>query len=232
MAVFHELKTHGEKIIKFKQGKVLDNDVAFWENVTTSLAGGEFNFGKGVCAALTMRFIAELLSNTNLIDFDGDSTNFSFKRDKGVSSKNELNQGLYNEAIKFQNAYSLIFKTSGNAPAVKQMAAAFGLAPVSVDRDMIDFSFADFMVSESKKAKTGQAAYIAFNFKKKNNDTGSHAVAIGTRLGVVYFFDSNVGGYKISLSSLGAFFGSYVKCYSVAWAIEDVGMDSFWFKKT
>ncbi len=231
MAVFRNLKNHGQKIIKFKQGKVLDNELAFWENVNASLTGdGAFNYGKGVCAAISLRFIGELLGNRLLMDLD----DFSFNRDEGVSSKNTHNEGLYNEAVRFQSAYVKRFETVGNRDAVAEMANRMGLEVAVMGRDLMSFdsSLVDFATYWSGKVTDSVAAYLSYNFKTAANEPGSHAIAIGRRFGKIYIFDSNIGGYHVVPANVEAFMTTYVQAYAAYWTIGADGLFALPLKKT
>lgn len=228
MGQFNDLQKIADKFIKFKQGKVANNDEAFWSNVDNSMKGGVFSYGQGTCAALSLRFISELLANgQGLMELD----DWSFKRDQNSSAANAINQAIYNQAISPQNRYiENPLNLDGNIARIQKMGRDdFKLRPVAKPQASgPNEGFVQFMTRQAKEASESKAALIALLYTKVSNSTNSgHAVALGRKYGRIYFFDSNVGGYRMEEKTFPQFIASYEAVLKSQWTMRST--EAIWF---
>jgi hypothetical protein len=130
---FANLKNHATKIIKFNQSKVTDNEEVFFAQIDASMRGLNFDI-QGLCAALTMAFLGDMLKalqgpSSDLIELFSTDFLTRFNRDAGVSTAGSAtNRQITAKIIVPMHTYINAVATEGDA-AFDKLAAGQGLRP-------------------------------------------------------------------------------------------------------
>ena len=231
-----------EKVIKYKQGNTIDNDVAYWvpnfpkgEGLDL-FAGMDVKFKvQGVCAALTCKFLFELLQRVpNSESFD---TWPSFRRDTGTPSRSERNQTLYDGALSYQIAFDIDLYKASEEAAVRNLAAKMGLKlsqsrlPPNYRDPRTPLTFEWSMFDLASRTSPMIAAWASFDYAGTDTD---HALGLGCQGAKCYVFDANLGGYRMPRSKLLEFFTVYKNLTATdpkeRLTINDQVMGAYWFE--
>jgi hypothetical protein len=178
------LKQGGEKQFRYKQEKMV-------EATKGLVSAEEFGIGaKGICDALALRWLAERLRGRQAFG----QGNFHVER-----HVNDVR--VTQEAFAVHGAIAQNHARMGGAEALKAAAQDYGmhLDTRAIEENDVKLSVANFLVECEYECRLLEIAhYMTYAVWVGDDYIGRHATAmIGIR-DECYFFDSNIGEYRIT----------------------------------
>ncbi|MDB5372882.1 MAG: hypothetical protein JWP04_1524 [Belnapia sp.] len=212
MGAFNEFKPllqGGVKILKYKQEKMI-------EATKGLVAAEEYQLGaKGICDALTLRWLAQRLGTKN------GKKGFGAGDMKIAREINDI--GLARQAFAMHAFIADNHAILGGRESLKAGAKKYGLIldTGEIERMEVTKSFASMLDDCDLETKIlGNAHYFSYFVDIDGKYIGRHAVGMVGIGGECYFFDSNIGEFKID--DMAKFSKTYVDTYrssSFKWQI-------------
>jgi hypothetical protein len=232
VAKFAELKQIGEKVLKFNQSKALNSDEAIW---AVGLDSQRFQRAqKGVCAALTLDYIEDILANASFTPMIGplitmtkdETTRFAPSKLSWNPSLAGFASGMRGLNPQFSNPRNVLaanaivnqekigaeWGANGITVALEKAATGRNLkyeTPEPLGSKFLDGFTSKLLIDQSKVA--GFVCYDITFLTDTSGRTGAHAVAVWKDSTFVYFFDPNVGGYRVFHAKWNSFNAKYLE---------------------
>ena len=192
----------GEKLLKYKQDRMIDA-------AEGHVSKDEYLAGKGgVCCVMTMRWLAERLGTATAARRIG----FGKGEDDGDLGRDTNDIGIAQHSIKMYKVLKNIQAMSGKSESLKTLAKSYGLKLDTTQADK--FESLSIVLSDyaGQVESFSDGYYIGFSVHdSKGTPVGTHAIGVMGKAGSCFFFDPNIGEYKIN--SIPTFIKDYVNCY-------------------
>lgn len=202
---FRSLKNHGEKIVKFKQRRYIE-ELSSVENNDSTLAAIYERVKSGVCTALAIDWIATRSKSSQ--------TNYH-------TNNHDYNKFITRYAAYIQDCY--INKLRDSVPSVSQRMAlmakkqyGLNLEKYMVPIDRSSGQSIPRFVDALKKIQLFTTYLMVFQMNIGQKKV-SHATGIERGPGMLYFFDPSIGEYKVSKSNFIGFFTEYFNLKANHW---------------
>ncbi len=240
MGTFGELKDLGTKEIRFNQTKCIDNELRNDSDSNLKIK----NARDGMCYIFSLAYIQDFITAKPITAFvrgrnryadfaliGGTHSTSGYSRTGGGTNTDEPASVAVRAAVDANLLYSESHKalkehSITSDELARRLAGYFGLTVLPRPEGTLGLKQLRSVVDAMARQDKAQIWELGLYMKE-----GAHAVVLGRRTGNYYFFDPNVGGYRVELKNIRKFVNRWeelcIEKLGADWEIELISVTAF-----